>query len=387
MSIPGTGIISYIKNLKHFCIVFSADLDSAIASSMLLRIAREEDVETYLAPFYSASKPLSADTPVMLVKVLQRGPVGGVKLLQLDDILGRDPRVISSITMYLLRELKKNIVVPRYLEVLSLVAMISIGRGYIHDDNIIEVHKELLNEAIDKNIYTIADTLRLFGYPERDIIEALTRTIDPYILGISLNPSESRKILESLGMPITSDEGRAKLVEILNARLSAYCRSRPPIAGPKIVIKDKGPIDDVYEATYMLYSYADVLGLESLLYVCLDSRVIELVKGVYHYVSQSLKSVLDQTIEEGGAKKVIVRGIRVGIVDISSAQPPLPLYTIHKILRTLGLTEDITAFTNGKEYLLPLPFTAPRWPYDKELNIERGYVVFNSLQDLVEVLK
>ncbi|MEM4848660.1 MAG: hypothetical protein QXM55_03400 [Ignisphaera sp.] len=56
-------------------------------------------------------------------------------------------------------------------------------------------------------------------------------------------------------------------------------------------------------------------------------------------------------------------------------------------MRSIGITEDVTVFTNGKEFLLPLPLIAPRWPYDKELVIERGYAIFKSLQDLGEVFK
>lgn len=380
-------LISYMRSLKHLYTVFSADLDAIIASSMLMRIAREEGVDIYVAPFYSASRPLELDSSVVLVKVLQRIAVGGLRIVQLDDILGRDPRIISSITLYLLKELKKSIVVPKYLELVSLIAVASLSRGSIYDSNIIEVHKMLLSETIDKNLYTVVETLKLFGYPKKELVEALTKTVDPYILGISLSYEGSRKLVEDIGGGISSEDAKAKLIHILSSRMSSYCKSCESILGQKIIIKDGHPIDDIYETTYALYTYMDISGLEPLIYICIDSRIIELAKGVYNYMSQLLKQTTDHIIEEGGAKKIIVRGIKVGMIDISSESTIPPLYTIHRILRSLGLTEDITVFTNGKEYLLPLPFIAPKWPYDKDIYIEKNYAIFKSLQDLSEVFK
>lgn len=84
---------------------------------------------------------------------------------------------------------------------------------------------------------------------------------------------------------------------------------------------------------------------------------------------------------------MIVRGVKLSLIDISSLSFTPPLYTSYRILKALGLVEDVAVFTNGKEFLLPLPFVASRWPYDKELNIEKSYVVFSSLQALGDVFK
>lgn len=387
MSISGTDIISHLKNLKNIHIVFSIDLDAIITSSMLMRLAREEDIEVYLAPFYSASKPIDTETSVLLVKVLQRTPIGGLRIEQIDDILRKDPKVIASTAMYLLRELKKHIVVPRYLELISLVAMLSLSRGSTYDKNLFEIHKSLINEAIDKNLFTITDTLRLFGYPRRDVIDALVKTVDPYVVGVSLDYEGSKQILESIGGSIINEEAKTKLAEIITSRISSYCKICEPIIGSKIVIKDAVPIDDAYEAVYMFYSYMDVMGVEPLIYLGIDSKIIEVVKGVFDYISRSLKNLVDHVIERGNIKKIIVKGIKLSVIDISSFSPMPPLYTAHRVLRALNLTEDITIYSNDKEYFLPLPFIAPRWLYDKELNIEKGYAIFKSLQELGDVFR
>lgn|GEM_PF-972107 len=380
-------IVSYIKNVKNLYVVFSADLDSIIASSIIMRIAREEDVETYLAPFYEATRPSDASSSILLVKVLQRTPVGGLKITQLDDLVGKDPKIISSTSMHLLRELKKHIVVPRYIDVLSLVAMLSLARGSIYDQNVIEVHKKLLSEAVDNSLFTFIDTLRLFGYPRRDVIDALIKTVDPYILGVSLNREGSKKVLEDIGGSVSSEEAKTKLVDQLASILSSYCKSCEPITGTKIILRDLTPVDDVYEATYALYCYMDALGLDPLVYVSISSKIIDIARGVFDYMSKPLRELVDYVIENGGAKRVISRGVKMGIVDISTLQTTPPLFVAHRVLRALGLTEDVTVFSNGKEYLLPAPLIAPRWPYDKELNIEKSFVVFRSLQDVGEAFR
>ncbi len=384
---PLVNVISYIKSVKHMYIVFSADLDAIITSSLLLRVAREEDVEAYLATFYEASKPSDPGSSILLVKVLQRTPVSGVKIIHIDELVGRDPKIISSSTMHLLRELKKQILVPRYIEMLSLIAMLSLSRSSTYDKNIIEVHRALLEEAVDKNLFSMLETLRLFGYPRRDVVEALAKTVDPYVLGVSLNYDGCKKLLEEVGGSLSSNEAKSKLIEILASKLSSYCRSCESLVGPKIILKDATPIDDVYEATYNLYSYIDLQGVDPLIYVCMDSRIIDIAKGVFEYMSKPIKDLIDYVVSGANIKKVIVKGIKVGVVDISTVSRMPPLFTVHKILRSIGVTEDVTVFTNGKEFLLPLPFVAPRWPYDKELAIERGYAVFKALQDLGEVFK
>ncbi|MEM3980522.1 MAG: hypothetical protein QXF79_04615, partial [Ignisphaera sp.] len=334
-----------------------------------------------------ASKPSDPGSSVILVKVLQRTPISGVKITHMDELVGKDPKIISSFTMHLLKELKKQIIVPRFVEILSLIAMLSLSRSSTYDKNIFEVHRVLLEEAVEKNLFSMMETLRLFGYPRRDVIEALVKTVDPYILEVSLNYDGCRKLLEEVGGSLSSNEAKSKLIEILASRLSSYCRSCEPLVGPKIVLKDTTPIDDVYEATYILYSYMDLQGVDPLIYICIDNRVIDIAKGVFEYMSKTIKDLVDHVIGGANIKKFIVKGVKVGVIDISATGQIPPLFTVHRILRSIGITEDVTVFTNGKEFLLPLPLIAPRWPYDKELVIERGYAIFKSLQDLGEVFK
>ncbi|MEM4794662.1 MAG: hypothetical protein QW111_02025 [Ignisphaera sp.] len=379
-------LIQHIKSFKRIYVIYSIDLDSIITSSMLLRIAKDEEIEIYLAPFYAASKLYDSEALVVLVKVFQKTPVSGLKVYQIDDILGKDPKIMASTTLYMLKELKKTLIIPRYIELLSLVAMLSISRGTVYDQNLIDLHKNIIEETVDKNLYTFIDTIRLFGYPKRDVVEALAKTIDPYVVGVSLNYEGSKKLLESIGGSLSTEEAKTKLVNALNNVLAQYNKSGVSIIGPRIVLKETDIVDDIYEAVYMLYSYFDLVGLDPLLYLCIDNKILDVIKGAYDYVSESLREIIDISID-GNIKKMIVRGVKLSLIDISSLSFTPPLYTSYRILKALGLVEDVAVFTNGKEFLLPLPFVASRWPYDKELNIEKSYVVFSSLQALGDVFK
>ncbi|MEM2389026.1 MAG: hypothetical protein QW215_02185, partial [Ignisphaera sp.] len=76
-----------------------------------------------------------------------------------------------------------------------------------------------------------------------------------------------------------------------------------------------------------------------------------------------------------------------GVIDISSENTIPPLYTIHRILKAIGIADELSVYVHGGEYLLPLQFVEPRWPFDKELNIERNYAIFSSLQDIGDVVR
>lgn len=381
-----SSIVNYLKNYKRVYIIYSTDLDAILSASMLLQIAREEDIKIYLASFYTASKPMDSDALLILIKVFQKSPVGGLKIIQIDDVLGKDPRVSTSITLHIVKELKKSLILSKYLEVISLAAMLSLSRSSVYDDNLISVHKNLIEESIDKNLYTFVDSIRLFGYPKRDVIESLVRTVDPYIVGISLDYEGSKKLLESIG-GLQNEETKTKFINILNNMLVNYNKSGISILGPKIILRDVDIVDDIYETVYMFYAYMDLIGVDPILYACIDSRILDIIKGAYNYVLKYLKEFIDTTINENKIRKMVIRGIKVSVLDISTLSTIPPLYTSYRILRSLGLVDEIVAFTNGKEFLLPLPFIMPRWPYDKELHIERNYVVFTSLQDLGEVFK
>jgi hypothetical protein len=102
---------------------------------------------------------------------------------------------------------------------------------------------------------------------------------------------------------------------------------------------------------------------------------------------KQFKSLIDSLVQSAGIKRFIIKSVRVGVVDFSTEPKTPPLYTLYRILKGVGLAEEVMVFTNGKEFLLPIQFLEPRWPLDKELNIEKNYVVLSSLQSVGDVLK
>uniref|UniRef100_A0A7J3QEV0 Phosphoesterase n=1 Tax=Ignisphaera aggregans TaxID=334771 RepID=A0A7J3QEV0_9CREN len=377
-------ISSMANTYKSLYIVYSPILDSIYTASLLLRALRDVEAEIQLAPFYTAQKPISSGV-VLGIGILQKTSLSGSRFMLIDDFIGRDPKSFQSYSLYLLRIVKNIWIVPKPIEALALSSMLSLSKWSLYDEKLFEAHRQLLTEAISGDIWDYITTLRLFGYPKRDLMSALIRTIDPYIPGISFDEEGSRRVLQIVSDKI-DEEGKKKLQEELTKNLSAYIKNAPSILGGKIIVKGVEGFEDPYEVTYALYTYMDLKGSEPLLYLSLDTSIMSIAIGRYVNTIRLYKNLIDEIIKGQNIRRVIVKGVRLGVIDISSEGSIPPLYTVHRILRALGIADELTVYMHGNEYLLPVQFMEPRWPFDKEVNIERNYAISSSLQDIGELV-
>ncbi len=379
-------LLSLLKSSKSLYIVYSPNIDSIHSTFLLYRLLKEHDIDIQLAPFYRASKPVESGVTVLLIGVFQRTPLASYRILYIDDYIGRDPKTFLSISLHMVKELKNYWIIPRTLEVLSLAAMLSLSKSTLYDEKLFEAHKNLIESSISKEFWEYTNTLRLFGYPKTDLATALERTIDPYILGYSLDSENSRKFQISLGN-ITNMDVKKKVDEEITKILSSYSRNPINIIGDKIVVKGVDDVDDIYESTYILQTFIDLKGPDALIYLYIDTEFFKYVKMFFNSMIRRIKDFIENIIRNQLVKRVIVKGNRVSIVDISTEQYPLPLCTIYRILRALGLIDEIAVFSHGKEYLLPVYFIEPRWPLDKELSIEKYGIILSSLQEIGDVIR
>ncbi len=377
-------ILSIASTHRSLHIVYAPNLDSIYSASLILRVLRDVEADIQLAPFYSAQKPISSTT-IISIGVMQRTALSGSRFLLIDDFIGRDPKSLQSYSLYLLRAVKNIWIIPKPIEALALTSMLSLSRWSLYDEKLLEAHKPLLTEAIASELWDYITTLRLFGYPNRDLVSALEKTIDPYIPGVSFDDEGCRRIAQIVRDKI-DDEGIKKLLDELNKILATYLKSVPSIFGGKITIKGVEGFEDPYEAVYSLYTYMDLKGSEPLLYLCLNNSILYIAISKYATTLKAFKNLIDEIIKNQSIRRVIVKGVRLGIIDISSESSIPPLYTIHRILRAIGIADELSVYVHGGEYLLPLQFIEPRWPFDRELNIEKNYAVFSSLQDIGDAI-
>ncbi|MEM0027586.1 MAG: hypothetical protein QXT53_06190 [Ignisphaera sp.] len=378
-------LVALVKQVKGVYIVYAPTIDSIFSASLLLRFFKEYEADIMLAPYYSASKP-SGDGITIGVGVMQRSPLPGTRYVSIDDFLERDVSIVQSTSIHLVRNIKNYWIVPKTIEALSMSAMLSIARSTLYDENVVEIHKAVLEEAVSKDLWEYTQSLRLFGYPRIDAAQALAKTLEPYIVGVSLDDKAGSEIVSKVLAAKEKDivKGVAEEVEKI---VSSYGRGAPSVIGPKIIVKNVEGVVDLYETVYALSFYLDLKGAEAPLYITLEPRIVGYAVARMYSTLKQFKNFIDNLIKGLAIKRFIVKGIRIGVVDISTEPSVPPLYTLYRILKGVGLAEDITVFTNGKEYLLPLQLVEARWPLEKELNIDRNYIVLPNIQSVGDVIK
>jgi hypothetical protein len=376
-------LVALAKQVKSLYIIYGSSVDSVFSAALLLKFFKEQDIDVLLAPFYEASKPLGEGL-VVGVGILQR-PISGVRFLSIDDFLGKELSAIQSTSIHLIRNIKDFWIIPRTLEALALSAMLSLSK-VSYDESFVEVHKEVLEEALSKDVWEYSESIRLFGYPRRDVVQALEKSLEPYITGLSLDPDNCMAMVKRIREEVKGDIIN-KLVEEVEKILAKYSRATQKLVGPKIMVKNVEDVEDVYESFYAMTLYMDLKGSEPLLYLALEPQLMKYLIPLLFSTLRQFKSLIDSLVQSAGIKRFIIKSIRVGVVDFSTEPKTPPLYTLYRILKGVGLAEEVMVFTNGREFLLPIQFLEPRWPLDKELNIEKNYVVLSSLQSVGDVLK
>lgn len=376
-------LVALAKQVKSLYIIYGSSVDSVFSAALLLKFFKEQDIDVLLAPFYEASKPLGEGL-VVGVGILQR-LISGVRFLSIDDFLGKELSAIQSTSIHLIRNIKDFWIIPRTLEALALSAMLSLSK-VSYDESFVEVHKEVLEEALSKDVWEYSESIRLFGYPRRDVVQALEKSLEPYITGLSLDPDNCMAMVKRIREEVKGDIIN-KLVEEVEKILAKYSRATQKLVGPKIIVKNVEDVEDVYESFYAMTLYMDLKGSEPLLYLALEPQLMKYLIPLLFSTLKQFKSLIDSLVQSAGIKRFIIKSIRVGVVDFSTEPKTPPLYTLYRILKGVGLAEEVMVFTNGREFLLPIQFLEPRWPLDKELNIEKNYVVLSSLQSVGDVLK
>lgn len=383
-------LLTIARSYKAITLVFSPQIDSLVSASLLLRLLKDEDVDVQLAPFYEAVKPIDSRTPILLLGVFQRSVVSGYRVLHLDDFIGRDPRSLLSLSLYTLKNLKDVWIVPQELEVLVLAALLSRAQSSIYDEELLRVHEPLLGEAVSKSVYEIVNTLRLFGYPHATLSEALERTLEPYLRGISLNRNGVTEFLKRLGLyeNILRSEDRERLVNELEAVVVDYARSRVDLYGSKIVLRHTTLIDDVYELVYVLHTAIDGGDVEKLLIIGIEPQLLEAFRARYIMFREDIRRIVESILAgEIHPKRIVLRGAYVSLIELDTDLKRAPLFTIHRILRGLGIVESFTVFKNSEGYAIPLQMIEPRWPLDLELSTVGGIATFKSIEEVAKVIQ
>ncbi len=386
-------LINAVKSCGKATIVANNDLDSAIAASFLARFFRDMDVEVEIASAHQAPRPIDLRAPLILVGLVQRTALPGANVFLLEEYVSFDSRRLLSLALQLVPRIKEVWIVSKELEAMALAAMVSLGTSSCYDERILENHMEILSSSVSSENFSVVETLRLFGYPHVDLVTALYRTLDPFILGVSLDRDGCRKLVEELGIDPTSlrGEDRDKLVSKLNEIVGRYARSFANFVGKKIVVKGLDLVDDIYELSYVMELVLELKGLEYILAVMLEPSYVNVAYALYTRARDLIRKVVGDVVEQRtNVKRIYVRGIKLSILEFDDENllGRLPIYTIGRILRALGLCEDIFVARFGeKAFCLPLPLTDRRWPFEEGAEVVGGCLVLDSVDRVPRFVK
>jgi len=376
-------LVTLLKEVRKTHIVFGFSLDSLVATALLIHVLKSLDIEFDVSPYTSMRKPLDTEAPLILVDVRQRTVVSGVKILQLSDFLARRQSTAAALA----HALRNVWIVPSELLKISVSAMLSTASTTMYDDALIEAHEDFVRELESEGVLRrVQSAVRLFGYPVRDLVEAMSRTLEPFLPGLSLSVDECRKFLEERGISSLVDASvRARFCEELRARRREYGLEVPDVEGSRIVVEGGEGVVDVYEAVYALSALIDSLGYEYVVSIGVDTAYISLANAALYSSYSCIKRVLEGVVSgETKLKRIYVRGTRVSLIELD--EECRCINAVYRALRGNGLCDHVLLVRVGNEVLAPITILDPRYPADYCPEIRWGAAVFSTIDEALRAV-
>jgi len=181
--------ISFIESYKSFTIVPDSSLDSLISAGILLKNLSEHgwDVRVNLDPKVIVDY---TDDPAVLLNLQ---PLNTQKQLALKTTS------TSSITALVVTILEKSTGgVSKWDKILAIFS--GLYRGYydFKGGGFRGIENTILNELVSHKAITEVVGLRAWGAKRRSLISALTRTLIPFIPGITGNPENTSRVVKEV---------------------------------------------------------------------------------------------------------------------------------------------------------------------------------------------
>jgi len=374
-------------------LVFAPAIDAVLAASIFYRVLMAEDVEVQFAPYSAIHRPVDSRSIVVLIGSTQRVPVQGLKVVLLTDFTGRDPRNGSSESLHLIHALRDVWILTPDVISLAIVGAVSTSRGSVYDYTVIDKHRSLLEEQYIKDAISISESLTLFGYPLIDVVDAVWRTIDPFLAGLSFNPKAAAEFVANVKSKSKS-QSLGEVSEILASELkslvSRYYRRKFEVKAAKFILKTPTDFVDVYETYYIFQALGDTVGYEALLFAATDiSTTYSIAYRKYLEGISTVLKVAEAVINnEMPLSRMVIKGIRATMLQLDSVgcEKPLPLTIIYRILNSMGYAEDFALFKCGSEYYIPGQILEAKWPAEKEIQMRGGMYVFSSIDEIIKVI-
>lgn len=388
-------LYTLIKNAGSAAIVYGGSLDSAIAASLLMRILSREGIMVFTAPFYKAEPTERIPTITIGLRVRRSALKSSMNIFELEDAvdvkreeLGLEIR--RPVCPALVKALEELWVVTRELKLLALTAAFSVlTQGSVYDADPSEELGDFVKALAEEGVVEVVETLRLFGYPQRELAEALCTTLDPYIPGVYGNRRASAEVLEKVGISpgaVMSEEQRAKLVQVLREYMArGYRREPPDVIGKKLVVRGGVLQGDIYEYFYSMLVLADLSGLELVASIATATEFAEVVPLYLREVSSRVASFIEGVVRgEYIPRRYSSRTKRI---TVFRADELIPVSVVSRVLRFMGFVDGVMVLeVPGLGYAVSAESLDPSWPsriYEEGAEVRGGVAVFKELEAVV----
>ncbi len=381
----GNPVSEFLKKLldRGYCEIYvSHDIDSIVAASIVIRLMSAHKIEIGVSPASALLTTTPSENSLVIGSKPPRGGGGLAILRKREDVSRTAEWVITyslgSISQEVLRAASQLYQVSRELRSAAVAGhMASFSKDLLStvEDKIVSN----LGEIFGPDSVYIKEGLKIMGYTAWDHISySLENTLDPYIPGVTGNPS---KISEIVGSVSQGDrDSLKKLSKLINdlAGLELVSVGLKPIYG------DDYPFIDPYELNICLlasiangssevsaYISTGMPGLARISYRCLHHK-----RDIMEY----LRDIIDKN------KKASTYSVKGKMITVYPKIKAHMIWSVHKILRLLLHYNGYAAYEIEKGYAIPIEKTIDP-VYMRGLRIApSGLAIVDSLQEAYEVI-
>ncbi|RLG77470.1 MAG: hypothetical protein DRO12_02220 [Thermoprotei archaeon] len=390
-------LYSIIKSSGTVAIVYSGNVGSAISAAIMQRVFTRESITVLTSPFYKADIAELDRIPIITIGLRIKGSAKTTRITPLEDVLGVRKGseiglnlVMHSISSPLVKVLEDLWVITRELKVLALIgALLKLNSESLYNTGLEEEELSLIKTLASEGVLEIIETLRLFGYPHRDLLSSLTATLDPYIPGIFGNEDEAKKFLSKVGIApeeVLDEEKKVKLVKLLNEHLLKYYRREAPnVLGEKIVLRTAVFHDDIYEYSYSLLALCDLYGIEYITAITLSQQFSEVVTTYLRSCSNDIREFVEGVLRgDVSMRRYSARSRRYTVFRVPKL---LPLSVVSRVVRFMGYAEGVVVFEiEGEGFAVSVEELDNFWPTEVYSTSKTlgGVLVFKSMEEVVK---
>ncbi len=382
----GRNIISdFLKKLleKRYCEIYvSHDADSVIAASIVIRLMSAHKIDLGISSASALISTTPSDTSLIIGSKPPKGG-GGLAIIRRRDEGSRAngwvvAHVPGSITQEILRAASQLYQVPREL------------RGAAAAGHMASFSKDLLSRVDDKVVSSLAEIfgpdaihikegLKVMGFGAwENLSYILENTLDPYIPGVTGNPSKASEIAGSI-----TQSDKEKLRE-LSKIVNELAGLELVFVGMKPVYWNEYSFVDPYELHICLlasiakgspeissYISTGVPGLSRIANRCLDHK-----KEIIDYI----RNIVDKS------KKVSTYSVKGKIVTVYPKISAGIVWPVHRILSLLSHYSGYAVYEVEGGYAIPIEKTIDPVSMKGLRITSSGLAFVGSVQEAAEVI-